>query len=870
MWRPPLAPGLLWQSWLLCWLLGLLAARWPGPALCAGLCVLVADSRLWRIPRLLTGCAVALLGCVTAQALLPAFPVPPVLEQLYEERTPPRHWPVLEARVNDVRTLPGQRLRISLTDLRLQQPDGQTPVRLPGNLSWTWEQAAVFPLPGQTVRLQRKLLPVDNQRNFGLTDWGFWWHSHGTGWRIWSRGTGGQPSVDGSPSPFARQRLELIRQFLAVLLPGRDGLLPPAAASAGPAAAASSAASTSMASTPSAAPVPQGKAILLALLFGERFLLEAPTVQAFNAGNLSHSLALSGQHLLVAGLAGMFIVWLAAHLHPGLYLWRPRTVLIPLAACPAALAYLWLGNAPPSLLRAAGMLLLLATGMALAHLRCMPLPQTLRERLPSSGLDVLCCTLLCITVISPLSVFDTGLQLSALCVAVICCATPLMGQLLRRIPRASPAQRLLRSLASILLVSFFIQLALLPLSLLLFNNSGLWFMLNVFWLPVLGALVLPGAFLGLGLSLCGLDAAATLVLDVVALPCQWLVDGLLFLQTQGWLSGPPVLRPHWTALPAMACLFLAMALRAGRPGLPPAGKRLLICGLLLACAGPALRLHHGLVPQVELSVPDVGQAQAVLLRLPHGQTLLVDAAGSMSRTWNPGKELLLPLLACNARPGLDAIINSHPDIDHAGGIPPLLTAFPEALLLHNGQPGSGQMGHIWQTTLQDRNAITLHAGDILQLGDPEDGLALHVLHPPRPVPGAYPWEGNSASLILRLVRNGHGLALFPGDADAAALRHLLASGQDVQADVLLAPHHGSDSSFQPDFLAAVRPRLVVASCGAFNRFGHPGKQLGQWLEEQGIPLLQTGRHGHVRVVWPLSGDTDIPQLHWDTARPVHP
>ena len=341
MWRPPLAPGLLWQSWLLCWLLGLLAARWPGPALCAGLCVLVADSRLWRLPRLLVGCAVALLGCVTAQALLPAFPVPPVLEQLYEERTPPRHWPVLEARVSDVRTLPEQRLRISLTDLHLQQPDDQTLTRLPGNLAWTWEQAAAFPLPGQTVRLQRKLLPVDTQRNFDLTDWGFWWHSHGTGWRIWSRGTGGQPAVDGAPSTFARQRLELIRKFLAVLLPGRDDLLPPAAASpSGLTAAAPPQLPAAAPSTPSAAPVPQGKAILLALLFGERFLLETPTVKAFNAGNLSHSLALSGQHLLVAGLAGMLLVWLAVRMHPGLYLWRPRTVLIPLAACPAALAYL--------------------------------------------------------------------------------------------------------------------------------------------------------------------------------------------------------------------------------------------------------------------------------------------------------------------------------------------------------------------------------------------------------------------------------------------------------------------------------------------------------------------------------------------------
>lgn len=531
MWRPPLAPGLLWQSWLSCWLLGLLAARWPGPALCAGLCVLVADSRLWRFSRLLLACAVALLGCATARALLPDLSPPPLLERLHQERIPTRHWPVLEARVDDVRTLPDQRLRISLTDLRLEGADGQAQAALPGDASWTWEQAAVFPLPGQTVRLQRKLLPVDGQRNFGLTDWGFWWHSHGTGWRIWSRGTDGHPAVGGPASSLARQRLALMRRFLAVLLPGRTDLLPPPAPPAS--AAAPSRPSAAGAPMPSAAPVPQGKAILLALLFGERFLLETPTVQAFNAGNLSHSLALSGQHLLVAGLAGMFVVWMAARLHPGLYLWRPRSVLIPLAACPAALVYLWLGNAPPSLLRAAGMLLLLATGMALAHLRCMPLPQALRERLPASGLDVLCCTLLCITVISPLSVFDTGLQLSALCVAVICCATPLMGQLLRRIPRTSPGRRLLRSLAGILLVSFFIQLALLPLSLLLFNNSGLWFLLNVFWLPVLGALVLPGAFLGLGLSLCGLAPAAALVLDAAALPCQWLVDGLLFLQAQG-------------------------------------------------------------------------------------------------------------------------------------------------------------------------------------------------------------------------------------------------------------------------------------------------------------------------------------------------
>lgn len=202
MWRPPLAPGLLWQSWLLCWLLGLLAARWPGPALCAGLCVLVADSRLWRLPRLLLGAGIALLGCLAAQALLPDLSPPPALETLLEGRIPTRRWPVLEAGIADVRTLPDQRLRISLTDLRLLRADGQPLVRLPGKASWTWEEPQAFPLPGQTVRLQRKLLPLDGQRNAGLTDWGFWWRSHGTGWRLWSRSDDGGPSsADSLPLP---------------------------------------------------------------------------------------------------------------------------------------------------------------------------------------------------------------------------------------------------------------------------------------------------------------------------------------------------------------------------------------------------------------------------------------------------------------------------------------------------------------------------------------------------------------------------------------------------------------------------------------------------------------------------------------------
>lgn len=56
------------------------------------------------------------------------------------------------------------------------------------------------------------------------------------------------------------------------------------------------------------AAVPQGKAILLALLFGDRRYLTQDTLDNFSAATLTHSLALSGQHLAVAGLVGLLCV----------------------------------------------------------------------------------------------------------------------------------------------------------------------------------------------------------------------------------------------------------------------------------------------------------------------------------------------------------------------------------------------------------------------------------------------------------------------------------------------------------------------------------------------------------------------------------
>jgi len=121
--------------------------------------------------------------------------------------------------------------------------------------------------------------------------------------------------------------------------------------------------------------------------------------------------------------------------------------------------------------------------------------------------------------------------------------------------------------------------------------------------------------------------------------------------------------------------------------------------VLLLCAGPLLRLHEQFMAayfqEVRLDVIDVGQGQALLLDLPDGKRWLIDGGGSLSSRFDPGAALVLPLIADNRKPELAAVIASHPDLDHAGGLPALLEAVSPPWLLHNGREGRGSFGERW-------------------------------------------------------------------------------------------------------------------------------------------------------------------------------
>lgn len=885
---PPLQAPLFWQTCLCFWIGGIASAVWPHQTLLCFLLLILADRRLWRITRLVFCSALAVAGLLTAQWQLfgspwqqgPSNPEQPLwLAQANKNLR-------VCGTVTDSQGLPDQRLRLLLSGLapetaertkiipagqeQIEQttdPSAQGPIPAPLSslTALTWDKPPLRPLPGQILCLNLRPLPMQGFANVGQAPWELWWAAQGVHWRMWTQGGRAAPLLQGESGRSAHWREILRTDFLTALLPPLP-LLPNDAA---PAASNSRLAPADSSFPPDGSELSQGKAILLALLFGDRQYLNQATLNNFTAATLVHSLALSGQHLVIAGMLGLACILTLARLRPGIYLRQPKTLWVILASLPPALAYLWLGNAPASLLRATVMLFVVALWLTLGR--------------PRTTLDALCAALLCITVAAPLNVFDTGLQLSALCVGAIGLSLPWLRQIMPE-PDALPAKgmraRLLwwgRTLLRIFLVSLCVQVVLLPLNMLLFGNAGFWFPLNVAWLPVADLFVLPASVLGLLCAATGMETAARLILDMAALPCQWLVDLLDWLAESDFLSAPSMLRPHWTALPAFAALLTALAFKAGRPALPKAALRLLLAGGLLLFAGPFLRLAERLSPEIRLDVLDVGQSQAVALRLPGHLRLLLDGGGSASPRFDPGQNIVGPVLLYNDAPRLKAVLNSHPDLDHMGGLVHILRQFGVSTLFDNGRNSSDARngwGEIWAKVRQEHMAQPLAQGDILYLGDPVYGLQLEILHPPRASKSAHStnnavndaWEGNNASLVARLTYHGKGLAIIPGDAERKSLRHMLDQGLDLRAEVLVLPHHGSDSSYLPDFYEAVHPRIAVAACGFENRYGYPGKRVQAWMDNAAIPLLFTGRDGQVSLTWPEHKGQQDAAVHVQTQR----
>jgi len=551
--------------------------------------------------------------------------------------------------------------------------------------------------------------------------------------------------------------------------------------------------------------------LLQALSVGHKSLISAPQWQLLRETGTSHLMAISGLHI---GLVGALVFFILRWLTPGALLLRLNVSAQQVAAVFslfAALFYALLAGFSVPTQRA--FIMLLVVMLAILFKR------------PAFSANTLALALSGVLLYQPVAVLSVGFWLSFLAVVIISLVTS--SRIRYRLGDEAEdvygrgkgkAGRWLQGLRT----QWLIALGMLPLSVLLFQQGSVISPLaNMLVIPLVGLLVVPISLLASVMSLFWVEAA--LWLFALASDCLAIIWYIL-----QWLGESPV--ASWKSA-SVPLLQGTMALIGVFLLLMPRGFPLRFTGIILLLPMLLYKAERPVSGDLWVSVLDVGQGLSVLLQT-HEKTLLYDTGAKFSERFDIGEKVVLPYLQFIGVEQLDTLLISHGDNDHAGGAQAILAQ----LKVHHVLAGDrAQLSEALK-----REALLCRSGRRWRW----DGVDFEILHPARDYKKA-----NNRSCVLK-VSGGNYSLLLTGDIEAKAERELLKSEgvvESLRADVLVVPHHGSNTSSSAAFLDVVKPHLAVVSAGYRNRFGHPTNKVLQRYNARGIEVLNTASAGAIQI-----------------------
>lgn len=187
---------------------------------------------------------------------------------------------------------------------------------------------------------------------------------------------------------------------------------------------------------------------------------------------------------------------------------------------------------------------------------------------------------------------------------------------------------------------------------------------------------------------------------------------------------------------------------------------------------------------------------------------------------------------------LDAVVLSHANEDHVGGLVEVVESVPEETVYDSRYPHTTQVYEEFLIAVEESGAgyVKTRAGDEVEEGSPAE---LEFVYPEE-----LGEDTNTSSLILDLSY-GDFDALFMGDAGIEQEADLLAAGRVPEVELLQAGHHGSSDATSAEFLEAASPEAGVMQVGEDNPYGHPTQEVLSRLSEYGVEVYRTGLQGEV-------------------------
>ena len=527
--------------------------------------------------------------------------------------------------------------------------------------------------------------------------------------------------------------------------------------------------------------------LIQGLTVGVKQQISSQQWQVLRQSGTSHLLAISGLHIGLAAAIGFFCFKWLWRLRPDNLLLLPANHFGAIAGLATGLFYAALAGFSIPTQRALIMLSIVTIALLLKR------PINISQSLAVAAILIL--------TLNPLAVLSPGFFLSFAAVAIIIWISQ------NRFPTAK-----FQWLKTHSLIAF----GLTPLLLLFFMQTSLIApVANFIAIPIISFLVIPLLLLS-SLMLWVFKPLADWLLNLVVSIFElfWPIIDLLANTPFSHWNLPTISNLHWLILAIATIVLLS-------PRYIP-GKWLALFAFLPLFYPNTAQPNKG---DVWFTLLDVGQGLSAVIQTSE-HTVIFDTGPKYSDKLNAGSSVIEPYLKASGIHHIDTLIVSHSDNDHIGGAKHLIDSFVIDTIL------TSQQKHL-------SGSKVCSSGQSWQF----DGVSFEILSPESKASNS----DNNLSCVLKITNDQHSI-LLTGDIEKQVEAKLVKnSPEKLASTILIAPHHGSNSSSTSEFIQKVDAKWVLFATGYLNRYHFPHPKVTQRYQKTSAKLLNTADHGAILI-----------------------
>lgn len=271
---------------------------------------------------------------------------------------------------------------------------------------------------------------------------------------------------------------------------------------------------------------------------------------------------------------------------------------------------------------------------------------------------------------------------------------------------------------------------------------------------------------------------------------------------------------------------------------------------------------------------DVGQGDCMLIELPDGKLMVIDAGDRSSEVEQKIEQKFAELGVDE----IDYLVATHQDADHIGNMdavfdnyqvlkvfrPYVLSTHDKAANLPDGfnQGKTNAQGGKVSTTATYYNFLemlleegseweffnkdTHITGEVEVLGEQKQ-YDFDFLTPTDNVEDIAYSDANDYSPIILFTYSGVDV-LFTGDAENEVMNEYLNNySNQHDIEVLKVGHHGSYTSTNQAYINSLKPEYSVIQVGLGNSYAHPRQEIVDLLHESNSTIFRNDRHGDITL-----------------------